>query len=102
MNGLADLGWALMSLLAAACFLAIVIAERAEIGRRLRQGAHLLAEAFPWLVAAVLTWACRGRSPSPAHPAARALTCSCDACTADLDPVAFARWEHEVRTGRPS
>lgn len=100
MNGLANLGWALLSIIAAAAFLIILIADRAEVGRRLRQGVHLITEAGPWLVAAVLDWACRERSPSPAHPAARALACACDACTTDLDPVAFARWEHEIRAGR--
>ena len=78
----------------------LLLTDAGEILRRARDGAALLAEAGPLLVAAVLTWACRGRSPSPAHPAAKALTCACEACTADLDPVAFARWEHEVRAGR--
>jgi hypothetical protein len=103
-NGLADLGWALLSLLGAACFLAMVIAEHAEIGRRLRQAGRILAACGPCFVAAVLTWSCRGRSPGPAHPAAKAIQgCpGCDACTADLSPVAFAEWEREVRAGRTS
>lgn len=42
------------------------------------------------------------RGPSPAHPAAKAARrCSCDACTAELSPVDFARWERDVRSGRP-
>ena len=44
------------------------------VTRKVRQAGHLLAEAGPWFVGACLTWACRGHSPSPAHPAVRAVS----------------------------
>ena len=79
----------------------LLLTDAGEILRRARDGAALLAEAGPLFVAAVLTWACRGRSPSRAHLAARAAErCQCDACTDELSPVDFAEWERDVRAGR--
>lgn len=79
----------------------VLLTDAGEIRRRLRQAGHLLTEAGPRLVSACLDVMARQRGfVIPAsHPSAR---CRCDACTADLDPVAFACWEHEFHGRRAS
>ena len=68
------LAFAAYCLLAYLVVVAVVPGHRASLARRIRQAGHLLAEAGPWFVGACLTWACRGHSPSPYHPAAWAVT----------------------------
>jgi hypothetical protein len=66
----------LLAALGAVTFLAVLLlTDAGEIRHRARQARRLLAEAGPWL-AAWLARKLRGEfaSPSPAHPAARAVS----------------------------
>ena len=95
MNGLVNVAWAVMCIGGAGAFLLILIADHAEIGRRLRQAGHILAEAGPWLAAA-LKRKVRGEfaAPSRAHPAAKARRrCACWGCTRRVEHIGPREWE---------
>jgi hypothetical protein len=83
------------AVIAALCFLSVVIADHTEIGHRLRQAGHLLAEAGPWLVGAVLDVMARQRdfTVPASHPAGSA-RCTCWGCISDApaDPAEWADW----------